>query len=74
MLFYCCLFVVVCVFFMFLSRIGVMAYGEPGYIEIIICQFSYHTPNQPETPISARDSRISPRLIRESRADVGVEG
>ena len=40
-------------------------------------------PYQPETRISARDSRISPRaegprealgLIRESRADVGVEG
>ena len=30
-------------------------------VEIIICQFSYHTPYQPETPISARDSRISPR-------------
>ena len=49
------------------------------YIEIIICQFSYHTRYQPETTISARDSRISPRpkvrgLIRESRADVGVEG
>ena len=45
------------------------------YIEIMICQSSYHTPYQPETPISARDSRISPRaegqgLIRESRADV----
>ena len=38
--------------------------------------FSYHTPFQPVTHISARDSRISPRakgLIRESRADVGVE-
>ena len=39
--------------------------------------FSYHTPFQPETPISARNSRISLRakgLKRESRADVGVEG
>ena len=43
------------------------------YIEIIICQFSYHTPYQPETPISARDSRISPRA-EGSRADTGVEG
>ena len=42
-------------------------------IEIIICQFSYHTPYQPETPISARDSRISPRA-EGLRADTGVEG
>ena len=33
------------------------------YIEIIICQFSYHTPYQPETPISARG------LMWESRVD-----
>ena len=43
------------------------------YIEIIICQFSYHTPYQPETPISARDSRISPRA-EGPRADTGVSG
>ena len=44
-----------------------------GSIEIIICQFSYHTPYQPETPISAQDSRISPR-VEGPRADTGVEG
>ena len=28
------------------------------YIEIIIWQFSYHTPYQPETPISARGPKV----------------
>ena len=42
-------------------------------IEIIICQFSYNTPYQPETPISAQGPKAL-ELIRESRADVGVEG
>ena len=36
----------------------------------LICQFSYHTQYQPETPISARDSRISPRA-EGPRADTG---
>ena len=39
------------------------------YIEIIICQFSYHTPYQPETSISDRDSRISQGLMWESSVD-----
>ena len=48
--------------------------------EIMIWQFSYHTPYQPETSVSARDSHISPRaekargLIWESRADTEVSG
>ena len=48
-------------------------------IEIIIWQFSYHTPYQPETPVSDRNSRISPRaegnrgLIWESRVVTGYD-
>ena len=41
--------------------------------EIMIWQFSYHTPYQPETSVSARDSHISLRA-EGPRADMGVEG
>ena len=41
--------------------------------EIMIWQFSYHTPYQPSTSVSARDSHISPRAFG-PQADMGVSG
>ena len=41
--------------------------------EIMIWQFSYHTPYQPSTSVSALDSHISPRAFG-PQADMGVSG
>ena len=41
--------------------------------EIMIWQFSYHTPYQPSTSVSALDSHISPRAFG-LHADMGVSG
>ena len=41
--------------------------------EIKIWQFSYHTPYQPSTSVSALDSHISPRAFG-PQADMGVSG
>ena len=43
------------------------------YKEIMIWQFSYHTPYQPSTSVSALDSHISPRAFG-PQADIGVSG
>ena len=41
--------------------------------EIMIWQFSYHTPYQPSTSVSALHSHISPRAFG-PQADMGVSG
>ena len=47
-------------------------FTNPSMINRDYRQFSYRTSYQPENPVSARDSRISPRA--DPRADARVEG
>ena len=63
----------------FLMNVFFALRGSKRFTIIIIWQFSYHTPYQPglpyqpETLVSARGPKAR-GLIRESRADMGVEG